>query len=978
MANKIFNYRYRASASAASYGTANFNVQDVASYGSISSLVNTTAGSQQRFAYSLTTANQAGVYEYGIGYLTSLGGGLYQFARETSLSSSQGDNSKINIQSAYGEITIDLIEPNSNYSNYKRINSSSTLDNVNSTYFVDATGNLTLSLPAIATDAVIIGLTITSLSGAENERADAVTLDADGTDTIANTGTYVLSKKNDYIRIISDVENSNWIVLDPISEAASSSGPDGAVQLADGGILGYSTGLFYQNDALWIGGSGDNNAAVKISSLGSVFNIQSGNIDFAIHSNGVGNTFFVDASNNNVGISTNSPSDVLDINVTGNKGLTVSTITNGATPTIRLLNNDSSFVEGVDIGRIDFVAINDIDENITYSRLISEAFDRLDGSEEGLIKLQVNNNSTLQTVAVLSYNDIQIGPSNSVSGGIVVGANNTNKGDNVCLGYYNDNCGTSSITIGNQNTVQSGAYACVIGTDHTVTGSYLWVFGGSGAEITGVNSTYLLVDDNNYIKLKNDQQQRIGIYVDSTGTNFNIVNTRISSTGTQHAQGFLFTNSAGNQVTGVLYGISVLDPTASSEDTRFFVRVLENGSSKDILSMSANNVNISNLSGFDNSVLIGSDLDVTGTGPNITIVGLSNTISNNSGENTVVGYNNEFTTSGNEHIIVVGNSNTVDENYSTTVGSSNQNSGLYSSVVGYNNGIYGENISIVGANNSVSGNNSSIIGYQNNIENIGVYVIGQGNASAYSGVHVLGNDVTATGHNITYIKNNTVVITGDYITFNTTGIVNFNGTTTLDGYALASSGDNVSIFVNDKKYLESGVSSVSHLINDAGYRTTDAYVTGINYNGTGTLVLSTHSGSVTGVLTNVAHSGNNVSIFVNNTGYITANDYANPKLTFSLINTTLTDIVFSGAGTDNDNTPDLYVYKGFTYAFDCDLGFPFSIEYPQNTLYTDGLTNNTGVLSGVVLWTVRHDTPEHIYYYRQDNRAAVSGNIYVV
>ena len=908
MANKIFNYRYRASASAASYGTANFNVLDVASYGIISSLVNTTPGYQQRFAYNITTANQAGVYEYGIGYLTSLGGGLYQFARETSLSSSQGDNSKINIQSAYGEITIDLIEPNSNYSNYKRINSSSTLDPVNSTYFVDAAGNLTLSLPAIATDAVIIGLIITSLNGEENERANAVTLDADGTNTIANAGTYVLSKRNNYIRIISDVENSNWIVLDPISETASSSGPDGAVQLADDGILGYSTGLFYQNDVLWIGGSGNNNAAVKISSLGSAFNIQSGNIDFAINGSSQGNTFFVDASTNRIGVRTNTPSDILDINVTDVGGITVGTSSDGVIPTIKILNNDPLFTQGIDIGRIDFIGLNDIAENVIYSRLISEAFDATEGSEEGLVKLQVNNNSILQTIAILSYNDIQIGPNNSISGGIIVGANNTNKGDNVCLGYYNDNCGTSSITIGNQNIVQSGAYACVVGTEHTVTGSYLWVFGGSGAEINDVNSTYLLVDNNNYIKLKNDQQQRIGIYADSLGTNFNIVNTRISLTGTEHSQGFVFTNSAGVQVTGVSYGISILDPEASSEDTKFFVKVLKNGSSADILSMSANNVNISNASGFDNSVLIGSNLEIVGDGPNITIIGLSNTISNNSGENTVVGYNNEFTTSGNEHIIVVGNSNTVDENYSTTVGSSNENSGLYSSVVGYNNGIYGENISIVGANNSVAGNNSSIIGYQNNIENIGVYVIGQGNISAYSGVHILGNDVTATGHNITYIKNKTVVITGDYITFNTAGTVNFNGTTTLDGSVLASSGDDVSIFVNDKNYLESGVSSVSHLINDAGYLTTDAYVTGINYNGAGRLVLSTHSGSVTGILTGAAHTGNNVSIFINDAGYITANDYANPKLTFNLTNSSALEIRFSGAGTNNDNTPDIYVY----------------------------------------------------------------------
>lgn len=980
MANKIFNYRYRASATAASYGTGNFNVTDVATYGSIPELVNTTAGSQERFTYSLSFANQAGVYEYGIGYLTSLGGGLYQFARETPLSSSQADNSKVNISSAYGTVTLDVIAHNPNYTNYKRLNSNTTLANVNSTYFIDATGNLTLSLPAIENDSVIIGLTITSLSGSENERVDAVTLDADGTDTINSTGVYTLSKKNDFIRIISDVDNSNWIILDPISEAASSSGPNGAVQLADNGILGYNNGLFFNDDALFIGGDGVISAAIQLSESGNIFNIQSGDIDFTINANGVGNIFFVDASSSAVGIGTNTPSDLLNVRTTGIEGISISTATSGSIPTLSFVNNDPAFTEGLDIGRIDFVGTNTADENITYSRIISEALDETDSSEEGLLKVLVNNNGTLQTVTLLTYSDIQIGPNNSISGGIIIGANNTNKGDNVCIGYYSTNCGTTSVNIGHQNTIESGSYGGVIGTAHTVTGSHLWVFGGSGADITGNNSTYLIGNDNNYIQLKYDQKQRAGIYIDSTGTDFNIVNTRISLTGTEHSQNILFRNTSGVQVTGVSYGVTVLNPASSAENTKFFVRVLESGTPKDVLSMSASNVNISNLSGTDNSVFIGSNLTVSGTGANTTIIGLSNIISENSGENTIVGYNNELTTSGNDHIIAVGNSNTIDENYSTTVGSSNANSGLYSVIVGYNNGIYGQNIGVVGANNAVSGNNSSVIGYQNNIDNIGVYAIGQGNTSVYSGVHMLGNDITATGHNTTYIKNNTIVFTGSYITFNTTGVINFEGTPSFGGFIAASSGDNVSIFVNDADYIASG-DNISLLSNNVGYITGDSYVTGISYNGSGQLILTTHSGSVTGILSNVSHSGDNVSIFINDTGYITTNDYANPRLTFYLTNTGVNTIVFTGAGTQGtglDETPDLYLYKGFTYAFNCNLGFPFQIQYPFGVAYNSGLINNSGVSTGVVTWTVRHDTPSGLYYVREDSPLSISGNIYVV
>ena len=980
MANKIFNYRYRASASAASYGTGNFNVSDVASYGSIPALVNTTAGAQQRFTYSLTFANQAGVYEYGIGYLTSLGGGLYQFARETPLSSSQADNSKVNISSAYGEVVVEIVQHNPNYTNYQRINSNTALANINSTYFVDATGNLTLSLPAIANDSVIIGLTITSLSGAQNERTDAITLDADGTDTINGTGIYTLSKKNDFIRIISDIDNSNWIILDPISDAASSSGPNGAVQLANNGILGYNNGLFFNDDALFIGGDDANTAAVKLSESGNIFNVQSGNIDFSIHSSSAGNTFFVDASSNSIGVRTNTPLDILNVTTTGIDGITISTSSSGSIPTLSFLNQDPGFTEGIDIGRVDFIGTNTANEDIIYTRIISEALDETDSSEEGLLKVLVNNNGTLQIVTLLTYSDIQLGPNNSISGGIIIGANNTNKGDNVCIGYYSTNCGTSSINIGHQNTISSGAYGGTIGTSHTVTGSNIWVFGGSGADITGNNSTYLIGNDNNYIKLQHDQQQRVGIYVDSTGTDFDIVNTRISLTGTEHSQSILFRNSSGVQVTGVSYGVTVLNPSASAENTKFFVKVLESGLQTDILSMSASSVNISNLSGIDNCVFIGSNLSVSGTGLYSTIIGISNTISNNSGENTIVGHNNELNSSGNDHIISVGNSNIIDENYSTTVGSSNANSGLYSVIVGYNNGIYGQNIGTVGANNSVSGNNSSVIGYQNNIQNIGVYAIGQGNTSVYSGVHMLGNNITATEHNTTYVKNNTIVFTGSYITFNTTGIINFEGTPSFGGFAAASSGDNISIFVNDTGYLASG-NNISLLTNNVGYITTDAYVTGVSYNGSGQLVLSTHSGSVTGTLNNVIHSGNNISILTNNAGYITTNDYANPRLTFYLTNTGVNSIVFTGAGTQGtglDETPDLYLYKGFTYAFNCNLGFPFQIQYPFGVAYNSGLTNNSGVSSGVVTWTVRHDTPTDLYYVRQDSPLSISGSIYVV
>jgi hypothetical protein len=401
---------------------------------------------------------------------------------------------------------------------------------------------------------------------------------------------------------------------------------------------------------------------------------------------------------------------------------------------------------------------------------------------------------------------------------------------------------------------------------------------------------------------------------------------------------------------------------------------------------------------LDNSVLVGSNLSISGGGDNLVVVGMSNSITNNVGNNTIVGYNNELSTSGNIYTALLGNSNNIDENYTTTVGTSNQNSGLYSAVVGYNNGVYGENIAAVGVNNEVSGNNCSVIGYNNNIDNNGIYVIGQGNTSSYSGVHMIGNDITATGHNYTIIKNEVVVITGT--------TVRFDGTLTVGGDVVASSGDNISIFSND-----------------AGYVTSDAYVTGISYTtgvSSGILTLSHHSGTVTGILNGIAHSGQNISIFVNDTGYlasgvnnvselvndtgyITSSDFAVPKLTFTLSYNLGGYYEVSGAGTTGEINPDLYLHRGVTYDFKhigSDGGFIIQTGSAIGAYvnYNLGLTNNSGTINSTTSWTVRQDTPivhdsgsglwnvpstaNGVYitgrYANASNADAEYGNIYIV
>lgn len=962
MANKFYNYRVRAVQSAAANpmplaGTGYLDFTNTGSYKQFDSVVNITAGSEERFTYRITAANETSKYEYGIGYITDVSSSL-RLTREKIYSSSQGNDERVGWITADGPLTLDMMVPHPNYVSNKRLNTTTSLPAISTTYFVDATGNLTFTLPEIDSaldDTVTINLLITSLSGVENERANAVTLDAFGTNTVDGTGTYAISKKNDLITIVSDVENENWVVVDGESNIAASSGPDGSVQLADGGVLGSSTGLYFLNNSLFVGGSGTSDASIQLTETnGAVFNLQSGDLDFAVNGSGSPNALFVEGSSNSVGIRTNSPLDLLHINTTGVGGVTASNTGVGGVPVVTLKNADPNSTDGTDVGRIDFVGIDDGTNNTTYARIITEVGDETDGAEEGRITLLVNHNGTLQTVTNFTYDDIQIGPNNTASGGIVIGGSNTNEGQNVVLGYSNTNCGTSSISVGHSNNISSGSYGGAFGTNHTVTGSQMWLFGGSGFDVTGNNTTYLIGDINNYIQIKHDQQERINIYVDTTGTDFNITNTRVAVSGVEHKQNFVFNNDVGASVTGASFGVVVLDPTDTSEDTRFIINVLENGTETQVVGVSANNVNLSNISGFDNSVLVGSNLSVTGTGAYTTIVGMSNIIAANSGNNTIVGYNNELNASGNNYTSLVGDSNTIDENYTSTVGISNRNSGLYSAVIGYNNGLYGENISIIGVNNDVSGNNASVIGYNNNIDNNGVYVVGQGNTSEYSGVHMIGNDITATSHNTTIIKNDTVVITGT--------TVRFDADVEVGGSPAAVSGSNISIFTND-----------------AGYVTGDAYVTGISYDGGGELVLSTHSGTVTGTLTDVAHSGDNISIFTNDSGYlasgiddvssllndagyITSSDFAVPKLTFTVTYDSINQhYTVSGAGTTGQINPPLYLHRGFTYDFihSGTVG-GFTIQTGNANGWADydlGLTNNTGEIGGTITWSVRHDTP---------------------
>ena len=91
---------------------------------------------------------------------------------------------------------------------------------------------------------------------------------------------------------------------------------------------------------------------------------------------------------------------------------------------------------------------------------------------------------------------------------------------------------------------------------------------------------------------------------------------------------------------------------------------------------------------------------------------------------------------------------------------------------------------------------------------------------------------------------------------------------------------------------------------------------------------------------------------------------------------------FNGAGTDGDDNPTLYLYRGFTYKFAVNVGgHPFHIQtssgaYNASNLYTDNVTN-PGAETGTITWTVQMDAPTTLYYVCQYH-SAMNGTINIV
>jgi len=152
---------------------------------------------------------------------------------------------------------------------------------------------------------------------------------------------------------------------------------------------------------------------------------------------------------------------------------------------------------------------------------------------------------------------------------------------------------------------------------------------------------------------------------------------------------------------------------------------------------------------------------------------------------------------------------------------------------------------------------------------------------------------------------------------------------------------------------------------------------------TGDVLTIDFSGTVTSTfagLTDTDTSGltQGDSLFYNGTNWIRA---ASPLTWWELGANGSTDFTFSGPGFPNTaNDPTIYVYRGFTYAFDNSAN---GANHPFRIQETTGLAGNpytagqSGNGTSVLYWTVPMDAPTTLYY-QCTIHAAMNGTIIVV
>ena len=120
------------------------------------------------------------------------------------------------------------------------------------------------------------------------------------------------------------------------------------------------------------------------------------------------------------------------------------------------------------------------------------------------------------------------------------------------------------------------------------------------------------------------------------------------------------------------------------------------------------------------------------------------------------------------------------------------------------------------------------------------------------------------------------------------------------------------------------------------------------------------------------------SLFWNGTDWVVSRS---PVVWWELGASGASDFTFSGPGfTGSVTDPDLYVYRGFTYAFDNSAngtGHPLRIQSTQGLSGTAYTAGQTGSGTSVLYFTIPMNAPNTLYY-QCTSHAAMNGTINVV
>jgi len=146
----------------------------------------------------------------------------------------------------------------------------------------------------------------------------------------------------------------------------------------------------------------------------------------------------------------------------------------------------------------------------------------------------------------------------------------------------------------------------------------------------------------------------------------------------------------------------------------------------------------------------------------------------------------------------------------------------------------------------------------------------------------------------------------------------------------------------------------------------------IDFNGT----LTTTFAALTD--TNVAGVTAGSSLYFTGTNWVPS---ASPTVWWTVNANGNADYTFQGPGfSGTANDPALYVYRGFTYAFDNSVqgaGHPFRIQSTQGLTGTAYTSGQSGSGSSILYWTVPLDAPNTLYY-QCTLHASMQGTINVV